>query len=55
VPEKNVKVIIAFSPDESKIGKTVELPAAEAQQLINEGRARLAAETKAEPKAEPKK
>lgn len=37
-----VKVVIAFDRDLSRIGKTVEVPEAEARLLISEGRARLA-------------
>lgn len=37
-----VKVVIAFDRDLSRIGKTVEVPEAEARLLITEGRARLA-------------
>lgn len=37
-----VKVVIAFDGDSSRIGKTVEVPEAEARLLITEGRARLA-------------
>jgi hypothetical protein len=37
-----VKVVIAFDADNDRIGKTVEVPEAEARVLITEGRARLA-------------
>jgi hypothetical protein len=40
-PADTVKVLVAYSPDKSKVGTTIEVPREQARQMVREGRGAL--------------